>query len=108
MNPTPRLAIVRPLLKPAFALAVALVALALAALPRTPRPSCHCHHHHVLAPTVARQRYLLAVPRDAWGRPLRLVCPTRHANSGWDPCDVSSAGPDGIFGTRDDINSWEL
>jgi hypothetical protein len=108
MNPTPRLEIVRPLLKPAFALAVALVALALAVLPQAPCRARRCRHHHVLAPTLVRQSYLLTVPHDAWGHPLRLVCPSRHEPIGFDPCDVSSAGPDGVFGTRDDINSWEL
>jgi general secretion pathway protein G len=53
-----------------------------------------------------RQHYLMKVPRDAWNRPLRLTCPTRH-NDVY-PCDISSAGPDGIFGTADDINSWDL
>jgi hypothetical protein len=60
-------------------------------------------HHPRRAP---RQRYLASVPHDGWHRPLRLTCPSRHA--GGQPCDVSSAGPDGIFGTGDDINSWDL
>lgn len=105
MHITPRLDLVRPLLKPAFSLMVALVALALAVLP-SPSPSHRCHAHRVPPPLSARTHYLLSVPRDAWQHPLRLVCPGRHDDG--HPCDVSSAGPDGRFGTGDDINSWEL
>lgn len=36
--------------------------------------------------------YLRAVPRDAWGRPLRVDCPGRRDPAGF---DVSSDGPDG-------------
>jgi general secretion pathway protein G len=36
--------------------------------------------------------YLRAVPRDAWGRPLRVTCPGRLDRVGF---DVSSDGPDG-------------
>ena len=36
--------------------------------------------------------YLHQVPRDAWGRPLRVVCPGRRDPRGF---DVSSDGPDG-------------
>jgi general secretion pathway protein G len=36
--------------------------------------------------------YLHEVPRDAWGRPLRVSCPGRRDPVGF---DVSSDGPDG-------------
>lgn len=36
--------------------------------------------------------YLHEVPRDAWGRPLRVTCPGRRHPRGF---DVSSDGPDG-------------
>ena len=36
--------------------------------------------------------YLHAVPRDAWGRPLRVTCPGRLDPAGF---DVTSDGPDG-------------
>jgi general secretion pathway protein G len=36
--------------------------------------------------------YLHQVPRDAWGRPLRVTCPGRKDPRGF---DVSSDGPDG-------------
>lgn len=33
------------------------------------------------------------VPRDAWGRPLRLICPGRRADASF---ELMSDGPDGI------------
>ena len=48
---------------------------------------------------------LRKTPRDAWGTPLTLECPSKD---GKDPVDVSSAGPDKKLGTADDINSWSL
>jgi len=45
------------------------------------------------------------LPRDSWGTPLTLECPSKE---GKDPVDVSSAGPDKKPGTPDDINSWAL
>ena len=44
--------------------------------------------------------YLHAVPRDAWGRPLRVTCPGRRDPTGF---DVSSDGPDGEPGGTDRI-----
>ena len=44
-------------------------------------------------------------PRDAWGTPLVLRCPSEH---GQDPVDVVSWGPDKKPDTGDDINSWQL
>jgi len=48
---------------------------------------------------------LRKAPRDAWGTPLTLECPSKE---GKDPVDVSSAGPDKKPGTEDDIQSWKL
>jgi len=44
------------------------------------------------------------VPLDPWRRPYNYMYPGQH-----DPesPDISSAGPDGIVGTQDDINSWD-
>jgi len=39
-------------------------------------------------------------PRDAWGRPLRLVCPGRKDPLGF---DLSSDGPDGLPGGLDRV-----
>jgi general secretion pathway protein G len=44
--------------------------------------------------------YLHRVPRDAWGRPLRLTCPGRRDPRGF---DLSSDGPDGIPGGTDRV-----
>ena len=40
------------------------------------------------------------VPRDAWGRPLRLICPGRWEESTY---ELMSDGPDGEPGGRDRI-----
>ena len=37
--------------------------------------------------------YARHLPKDAWGKPLRLVCPGRRDTAGF---DLSSDGPDGI------------
>jgi general secretion pathway protein G len=44
--------------------------------------------------------YLSELPRDAWGHPLRLVCPGRRDPAGF---DVSSDGPDGEPGGLDRV-----
>jgi general secretion pathway protein G len=44
--------------------------------------------------------YLSQVPRDAWGRPLRVTCPGRQDRRGF---DVSSDGPDGEPGGLDRV-----
>jgi general secretion pathway protein G len=44
--------------------------------------------------------YLSELPRDAWGRPLRVVCPGRRDPQGF---DVSSDGPDGKPGGLDRV-----
>jgi general secretion pathway protein G len=45
-------------------------------------------------------RYLKELPDDAWGRPLRLVCPSRREGVAY---DLSSDGPDGEPGGLDRI-----
>jgi len=44
--------------------------------------------------------YLTQLPADAWGRPLRLVCPSRREGVAY---DLSSDGPDGEPGGLDRI-----
>jgi general secretion pathway protein G len=44
--------------------------------------------------------YLRAEPLDAWGRPLRLVCPGRTHPEG---VDLTSDGPDGVPGGLDGV-----
>jgi general secretion pathway protein G len=44
--------------------------------------------------------YLHRVPRDAWGRPLRLTCPGRRDPKGF---DLTSDGPDGNSGGTDRV-----
>ena len=44
--------------------------------------------------------YVSELPRDAWGRPLRLTCPGRKDPRGF---DVSSDGPDGEPGGLDRV-----
>ena len=41
-----------------------------------------------------------AVPVDAWGRPLRLICPSQLAGPGF---QIMSDGPDGIAGGLDRV-----
>ncbi len=50
------------------------------------------------------QHYLVGAPRDAWSHPIKFSCPGAHNADG---VDVSSAGPDGLFDTADDLTSWE-
>jgi serine/threonine protein kinase len=42
---------------------------------------------------------------DSWGRPLKISCADQPADQ---IVGVVSAGPDGAFGTSDDISSWTL
>jgi general secretion pathway protein G len=44
--------------------------------------------------------YLRQVPRDAWGRSLRVTCPGRRDAAGF---DISSDGPDGQPGGLDRV-----
>jgi general secretion pathway protein G len=52
---------------------------------------------------VAKQA-LREIPKDAWGTPLVLHCPSEHEK---DPVDVISFGPDKKENTEDDIASWK-
>ncbi len=49
------------------------------------------------------ERILLRPPVDAWRQPLIFICPGVHAADG----DLISAGPDHVFGTGDDLHSWD-
>lgn len=49
---------------------------------------------------VAESAHLESVPRDAWGRPLRLTCPGRFDGA---PYELLSDGPDGKPGGLDRI-----
>lgn len=44
------------------------------------------------------------VPLDPWEHPYLYECPGKHNTNSY---DLSSAGPDGIIGTKDDIRNWE-
>ena len=46
-----------------------------------------------------------AVPQDPWGLDYLYECPGRHNPTSY---DLSSAGPDGRFGTDDDVVNWTL
>ncbi len=45
------------------------------------------------------------VPTDGWGHPFLYVSPDPD---GEHPFDLKSAGPDGKFGTKDDIDIWKM
>jgi hypothetical protein len=70
------------------------------------RALAHFRSQHAVCPrSLAALPDLLAPPVDGWEQPLLFVCPGVHDPAG---ADVTSAGRDGLFGTADDINSWEL
>jgi general secretion pathway protein G len=48
-------------------------------------------------------RYFEKVPQDPWGHPYLYVFPGKHNTNSY---DLSSAGPDGLPGTKDDIANW--
>jgi general secretion pathway protein G len=48
--------------------------------------------------------YLKALPLDPWKRGYEYRCPSTTGSD----YDLLSAGPDGVAGNDDDINSWEL
>jgi general secretion pathway protein G len=52
---------------------------------------------------VVRSGYARELPQDAWGHPLRLECPSRRPASENVDFDVSSDGPDGIYGGLDRV-----
>jgi general secretion pathway protein G len=52
-----------------------------------------------------RGPYLDRMPQDAWGNDFLFVSPGMKNPETF---DISSSGPDGIHGTADDINNWDL
>lgn len=52
-----------------------------------------------------RGPYLDRMPQDAWGNDFLFVSPGVKNSETF---DISSSGPDGIHGTADDINNWDL
>lgn len=52
---------------------------------------------------VVSSGYLPSLPRDAWGNPLRLVCPARRPEKTY---DLLSDGPDGEPGGLDRVELW--
>jgi len=49
------------------------------------------------------QKHLGKVPVDAWGHKFQYTCPSEHGED----YDLVSAGPDGRFGTEDEITSFD-
>lgn len=49
-----------------------------------------------------------SVDRDGWGNQVKILCGDDVPREAGAPFAVVSAGPDGRFGTRDDINSWSV
>jgi hypothetical protein len=47
----------------------------------------------------------LGLAKDPWAHPLRVTCTQQPADQ---LAGVTSAGPDGAFGTADDVVSWRL
>jgi general secretion pathway protein G len=52
---------------------------------------------------VVRSGYARELPHDAWGHALRLECPSRKPASANVDFDVSSDGPDGVYGGLDRV-----
>ena len=50
-------------------------------------------------------QYLEKLPSDPWGHPYLYLCPGKHNTNSF---DLSSAGADGIPGTKDDIGNWAI
>jgi len=60
----------------------------------------------IIKPTNAStnwHQYFDKIPLDPWGRPYLYVYPGKHNTNSF---DLSSAGPDRIPGTADDIVNW--
>ncbi|HOR29574.1 MAG TPA: type II secretion system major pseudopilin GspG [Candidatus Sumerlaeota bacterium] len=49
------------------------------------------------------EKYVDKVPKDAWGNPFEYTCPSEHDLD----YDLVSAGPDGQFGSEDDIANYD-
>ena len=66
----------------------------------------NCLSDLVVKPTNAStswRPYMMTIPLDPWGHPYLYVSPGHHNTNSY---DLSSAGPDGIPGTADDIVNW--
>jgi general secretion pathway protein G len=50
-------------------------------------------------------QYMDSVPLDPWQHPYAYDFPGKHRPNSY---DLSSAGPDGQFGSQDDINNWDV
>ncbi len=50
-------------------------------------------------------QYLAEIYKDPWGHNYLYEYPSKHGTNAY---DLSSAGPDGKFGTEDDIANWQL
>jgi hypothetical protein len=59
---------------------------------------------------LVRKKYLTGerTLSDSYGTPLLFSCPGSHDLQDREKPDIVSAGKDKIFGTADDINSWDL
>ena len=62
------------------------------------------HHAHDACPTAAQLEVDGGVG-DPWGHALAITCTGQPSDQ---IIGVMSAGPDGVMGTRDDIESWRL
>jgi len=49
-------------------------------------------------------QYLEKVPKDAWGHEFIYISPAPNGK----PYDLKSKGPDGVEGTEDDIDIWNM
>ena len=49
--------------------------------------------------------YMEKIPGDGWNNAFNYICPTQDPNR---PFDIRSSGPDGQWGTEDDLSVWEL
>jgi general secretion pathway protein G len=49
-------------------------------------------------------QYMEKVPKDAWGNDFIYISPAPNGK----PYDLKSKGPDGIEGTKDDIDIWDI
>ena len=66
---------------------------------RTDVGRCPNSDTELLHPPLSQKRYLDAMPKDAWGRPLSIRCPGHFD----DVAEVISAGPSGSLVKDDNI-----
>lgn len=55
------------------------------------------------APNWRARGYIKVLANDPWGHPVQYLSPGAHG-----AYDLWSNGPDGISGTKDDIDGWKL